>query len=75
MADDAPPIGSDDDVHSVPAEPRALVEAVLRASRLPDLADEVEDGALRWRPAGGKPEEDRLFDRLPSEAPHLCGDA
>ena len=71
-ADDAPAVGSDDHVHSVSPKPCPLVEAVLRPAWPADLADEIEDRALRRRPAGRKPEQDRLADRLVSEAPHLA---
>jgi hypothetical protein len=71
MPDDSPPRCAHDDVNPMATEPGALVEPVARPARKPDLADQVEDGALRRRPAGREPEQDRLANHLVSEAAHL----
>ena len=60
-----------DDVHAVPPKPCALVEAVLRAARQPDLADQIEDRSLGRRAAGRKTEQHGLANVLVAEAPHL----
>jgi hypothetical protein len=70
-SDDSPPVRSHDDVHPVPAKPRALVEAVLRAARQPDLADQIENRPLGRRAAGRKTEQHRLADVLVAKATHL----
>jgi hypothetical protein len=72
---DSPPIGTHDNMDSVPAKPRAFVEAVLRAARQPDLADQVQDRSLRRGTAGRKTEQHGLPDVFIAEAPHLSGHA
>src|SRR5436189_69162 len=71
--DDSPLVSAHHDVHSVPTKPRALVEAVLRAAREPDLADQIEDRSLRRGAAGRKTEQHGLADVLIAKAPHLRG--
>ena len=60
-----------DDVHAVTAQPRSLVEAVLRPARQPDLADHVEDRSLRRRAARWKSKQHWLANLVRAEAPHL----
>jgi hypothetical protein len=71
MPDDSPPRCAHDDVNPMTTEPGALVEAVARLAREPDLTDQVEDRALRRRTALREPEQDRLANNLASEAAHL----
>ena len=71
MANDPPPIRPDDHMHAVAPQPRALVEAILRTARSANLADEIEDCALRWRATGREAKQDGLANRRVSKVPHL----
>src|SRR5207248_6911874 len=68
-ADDVPLIDAQDDMDSLTPQPAALVEAVLRAARQVDDAEQADDGALRWCASERQLELNRFLDTKSLEAP------
>ena len=68
MTDDAPLVHVQDDVHALPAQPGALVEAVLRPARRLDDREDTQAGALGRR----APERQLELDALTASPRHLA---
>jgi hypothetical protein len=66
--DDPPTVDTHDDMDSLPAQPPALVEAVLRTPRGGYFAKCLQDGALRRRSPERQPQEHRLSHSARGEA-------
>ena len=74
-ADERPVVDVEDDVDAVPAQPGALVEAVVGPARQPDDGKHLEGGALRRCAARRQLELHPFIERLALEAPDSALDA